>query len=90
MMMSLSLLSSLGRAMLSMSKHWLTWQTASSGPPSSALGLDSYSRDLTHTVSKFSPKMSLMASSSPRSMVRHASMVQVSPLPRVAVAEAPP
>ena len=54
------------------------------------MGLDSYSRDLTHTVSKFSPKMSLMASSSPRSMVRHASMVQVSPLPRVAVAEAPP
>jgi len=88
--MSLSLLSSLGRAMLSMSKHWSIWQMASSGPPSSALGLDRYSRDLTHTVSKDSPKMVSMALSSPRSMVRHASTVQESPLPRVAVAEAPP
>jgi len=79
MMMSLSLLSSLGRAMLSMSKHWLTWQTASSGPPSSALGLDWYSRDLTHTVSKDSPKMSSIFSLSARRRTRHESTLHWDP-----------
>ena len=65
--------------MLSMSKHWLTWQTASSGPPSSALGLDEYSRDLTHTVSKDSPKMLSICSSSARRRTRHASTLHWDP-----------
>jgi len=61
------------------SKHSATSQTASSGPPSSALGLDWYSRDLTQTVSKDSPKMSLILSSSELRRERHESTLHLDP-----------
>ena len=64
---------------MSNSKHSWTSQMASSGPPSSALGLDRYSRDLTHTVSKDSLKMLSMALSSLRRRTRHASTLHWDP-----------